>query len=72
MKRISTRITSFLLSIFFILVGFFSCYSTSYALPKRLRTGEWIDVPVSEYLDELMATIGYISTELGAIASNDL
>lgn len=67
MKQKYLRILSFLLSLFI----FVDCSMTVYALPKRLRDGTWIDVPISEYGEEISYFIQYAVNQMGAFFTKD-
>lgn len=67
MKQKYLRIISFLLS----LLIFVDCSMTVYALPKRLRDGTWIDVPISEYGEEISYFIQYAVNQMGAFFTKD-
>lgn len=71
MKQLFRRITAFLLSICIIISSVLIYSTTAYALPKRLRDGTWIDVPISEYGEEIYNFIAFAVSQAGAFANAD-
>ena len=61
MKHYFNRICSFIIA----MTIFLSYSITAYALPKRLLDGTWIDVPLSEYGEEISYFIQYGLSQIG-------
>lgn len=71
MKQYVNRILSFILSFSFFITVFLYQSISVYALPKRLLDGTWIDVPLSEYGQELSYFFQYGVNQLGAVYNGD-
>ncbi len=67
MRRVILACLSILMA-----VNIFVYYSlTVYAFPKRLLDGTWIDVPLSEYGEEISYFIQYAVNQMGAVFTRD-
>lgn len=63
MRRCLNRILSFI----FAICIFLSYSITTYAFPKRLLDGTWVDVPLSELAEEVSYFISYGLNQLGVV-----
>ncbi len=71
MKYFLRKIYPIFLSVLMAISVFLYSSLVVYAFPKRLLDGTWIDVPLSEYGEEISYFIQYAVNQIGAIYNKD-